>query len=118
MNRARFPVKRGDGSFEVHARFDVPTTLGHDRLRQTVRAWPDDASDLDSNEVLTDLVGMPHTVSVDARVLDVVFEGRPGSTMWKGWMVRLTSDLIASVPEARFLGFWDEVAGAMHQAAR
>ncbi len=83
-----------------------------------MRAWPDDASDLDSNEVLTDLVGMPHTVSVDARVLDVVFEGRPGSTMWKGWMVRLTSDLIASVPEARFLGFWDEVAGAMHQAAR
>jgi hypothetical protein len=46
----------------------------------------------------------------------VVFDGRPGSQLWKGLLVDLTRDL-TSEGSVALTGFWDLVAGHPHPAS-
>jgi hypothetical protein len=63
-------------------------------------------------ELLTD----PYTVERAEGVLDVVFEGRPGSRLWKNYLALLVKD-VPHVPGIAFEGFWDLVTDTVHPAS-
>lgn len=110
-----FPRERDDGSFTVAARFTVPNADARDLIRQRVSTWVAGRVEREQVDVLADLSSLPRVEEVDSSTADVVFEGRPGSRLWKGFMVELTQEL--SDGQAAFVGFWDLVAGKPHPAS-
>ena len=86
----------------VAARFsssDVATTR---RVEDYVAGCTDGVMATAGVNLLEDLAELPHVVIRDVATFDVVFDARPGSRLWKDWMVYLTRDLTSSFPNPTF----------------
>jgi hypothetical protein len=116
VTRALFPHQRDDGSFTVAARFAVSGADTTESVRRRLAAWVSARNADWPDGLLGDFFSPPEIHQAGPDTLDVVFEGRPGSRMWKGWMVDLTREL-RSVEGTAFAGFWDLVTGRSHPAS-
>jgi len=110
-----FPRTRDDGSFTVAARLTLSTADAHEVVRRQLTQWITRHSD-DSHDLLLELSSLPRIEPIDPTTVDVVFDGRPGSQLWKGLLVDLTRDL-TSEGSVALTGFWDLVAGHPHPAS-
>ena len=110
-----FPRKRDDGSFTVAARLTLTTAEAHEVVRRQLTQWIIRHND-DGHDLLLDLSSLPRIEPIDPPTVDVVFEGRPGSQLWKGLLVDLTRTL-TSEGSVDLTGFWDLVAGHPHPAS-
>jgi len=110
MGEPVWPTKRADGSVSVAARFDVSDPDGFDSVRRCVARWLAEKAEA-GVEIGRDLSMPPQTAILDMSKIEVVFDGRAGSRMWKDWLVDLTREITASVDGVRFEGFQDRVSG-------
>ena len=111
-----FPSRRADGSLSVAARYSVSDTsqrkLINDYVAQWIRERPVLSKERQRHELLTD----PYIVERPDGLLDIVFEGRPGSRLWKDYLGLLVRD-VPHVPGIAFEGFWDLVTNTPHPAS-
>jgi hypothetical protein len=108
-----FPRRRDDGSFTIRVRFSSLECAGV--VRDVVASWIDRKIHQDDVDLLRDFSRFPHVEVARSAQVDVVFDGRADSRMWKDWMVQLTAEL-RSRPglSSSFVGFWDDEAGSFH----
>lgn len=117
MSQARFPTTRDDGSVSVAARFNFDEPLAVDAVGATVRCWIAQR-EAETIDLTADLATDPHVVVRDEHTLDVVFDGRPGSSRWKDWMVALTQEMASTLSNVRFDCFYDLIGNVPHPASK
>jgi hypothetical protein len=111
-----FPRTREDGSFTVAARFTLSQADAADLVSRQLGEWITQQNSTEHVDLLADLSSLPRIELVDPTTVDLIFEGRPGSQLWKGLLVDLTKQLTSRAP-ATLIGFWDLVAGRPHPAS-
>lgn len=111
-----FPRTREDGSFTVAARFTLNQADAADLVRRQLGEWITRHDSTEHVDLLADLSSLPRIELIDPTTVDVIFEGRPGSQLWKGLLVDLTKQLTSKAP-ATLISFWDLVAGHPHPAS-
>jgi hypothetical protein len=116
VNRPLFPAKRDDGSFAVAARFSLIGTTSVKTVEDRVTDWVRRKTVDDHVDLSNDLAVSPQVAVIGPDTLYVVFEGKPGSKLWKDWMVAVTQDLMA-LSDLTFEGFYDLVTNSPHPAS-
>ena len=112
--RQLWPSTRPDGSASVAVRLSGPSPNLAGVVQGLLASWEAEAFKA-GRDLLEDLERSPWVESADDRV-DVVFEGRPGSRLWKDWMVWFTSYVRASNPEVKREAFVDRVSNRVRPA--
>ena len=79
-------------------------------ISERVRSWIEWITKERGVDLGESLVQPPYTREA-ADIVDVVFEGKAGSRLWRDWMVSFTSDLTKALPELEAEGFVDLVGG-------
>jgi hypothetical protein len=74
------------------------------------------ASGLGIDLMLT-LSRQPYLADRGNGLVDVVFEGRPDSKLWRDWMVSFARYIEETVPGMQRQGFWDLVANKPNPAS-
>jgi hypothetical protein len=105
---ARWPLRRSDESVAVAARYLVTRPEGAAALERYVDEWPETHADV-SALARQELRMLPHVVSSGERV-DVVFDAKAGSRLWKDVMVAFVRDAPTDAG-VEFEGFADLVGG-------
>ena len=116
MNRAIFPSRRKDGSLSVAARYSVSDTSQKKLIQDYVARWTIEKPSRNRAGIRRALVKDPYVVDRGDGRLDIVFDGRPGSRVWKDYLLLLVKD-VPRVSGIAFEGFWDLVAGTVHPAS-
>jgi hypothetical protein len=112
MTKKTFPQRREDGSVAVAARFSLQEKEARTALESYVSRWSSSYFAEHGIQPLGELSVEPQVMGLDAVTVDVVFNARPESRLWKD----LFLDLVQHVPQGQvtFLGFFDVVAQKMH----
>jgi hypothetical protein len=111
-----FPRTRDDGGVTVAARLRLNGVGAHDLVSRQAAEWITRQTDSEHVDLLTELSSLPRIEQIDPTTVDVIFDGRPGSPLWKGLLIDLTREL-TSQGSATLIGFWDLVAGHPHPAS-
>jgi hypothetical protein len=114
--RETFPRRRADGSLSVAARYSVSNSSQKTLIEDYVARWTIDKSPGYREELRRALARDPYVVVRADGSLDIVFDGTPGSPMWKDYMVIVARD-VPRVPGIAFEGFWDLVTNTVHPAS-
>lgn len=116
MSRSLWPQKREDGSVLVAVRLRAAPSLVREieALLANWKSWISAERRVDLGE---SLIRDPYIVAHSGDVVDVVFEGRSGSRLWRDWLVSFTSELKRAHPELKREGFWDLVGGSPNPAS-
>jgi hypothetical protein len=117
MSVARFPTKRDDGTVSVAARFTFDARAAVGAAESLVKDWVVRRV-AERINLAEDLATDPYVVVRSDDTLDVVFEGRPGRSLWKDWMVAITEEMTSTVPSVKFACFYDLVGDIEHPASR
>lgn len=115
MGEAKWPTKRLDGSIVVAARFRVDRQDGTGAVAECISRWDARKTAL-GVDTSADLATPPHAEEMDKTSIEIVFEGKPGSRLWKDWLVDLTRDVTETVDGLQFEGFVDRVSGVVRPA--
>lgn len=110
MGEPIWPKKRPDGTVLVAARFKVSVPRGYESVSDAVSQWVAGKATAGA-DISRDLIGSPQTIIVDDNTIDVVFNGRADSRIWRDWLVDFTREVLASLHDARLDGFYDQVSG-------
>jgi hypothetical protein len=111
---ARWPSQRPDGSFMVAARYLVTRPEGRAALESYVHEWP--RTHAKASALATEELSMPsQVVSAEGERLDVMFDAKAGSRLWKDVMVAFVHDAPTQASVA-FEGFADLVGGGFRVA--
>jgi hypothetical protein len=89
-NKAMFPIRREDGSVTVAARFSMYDPATRTVVEERVAEWVRQKHEDEHIDLTEDLASRPRVLPVGEESLEVVFEGKPGSTRWRDWMVLVT----------------------------
>jgi hypothetical protein len=111
-----FPQKRADGSFCVAIRFAVLREDAAREVRERLQDWIEKKEQVDHLDMAEEFTRPPFADVAEPSSIQIVFEGKPSSTLWKGLMIELAREL-GSVGGIRRLGFWDLVTGVSHPAS-
>ena len=84
--------------------------------RDRINGWIERKNERDNLDVTTELAHPPSVDVIDAQTMQVVFDGRSTSTLWKGLIVELAREL-GTINGIERLGFWDLVTGFAHPAS-
>jgi hypothetical protein len=109
IGRPIWPTKRDDGTVSVAARFAVERPDALDSLRDGIARWLMEKASA-RIAIGQDLAHQPEPEPLGPSRVDVVFDARGGSRMWKDWLVQLTREL-SSIDGVNFEGFQDRVSG-------
>jgi len=109
----RFPELRDDGTFTVRARFRAQRPDAAVRLEQHVRLAVQRRTEDRPEIFLRDFMSLPRVERATPETLDVVFDGRSGSRLWKDWVIALTQE-VEMLEGVHFLTFQDGVSGRQH----
>jgi hypothetical protein len=105
-------TKRLDGSIVVAARFRVDRQDAASAVAECISRWDAQKAAL-GIDTGADLATPPHAEELDKASIEIVFEGKPGSRLWKDWLVDLTRDVTETVDGLHFEGFVDRVSGVV-----
>jgi hypothetical protein len=111
-----FPRKRADGTFSVAIRYSLSRDEAITAAQDRINGWMERKSERDNLDVTTELARPPVVDVIDAQTMQVVFDCRSTSTLWKGLMVELSREL-STINGMERLGFWDLVTGFAHPAS-
>jgi hypothetical protein len=111
-----FPSRREDGTFSVAIRYSVSTDEAVSAVRCRITGWIERKSERDDLDIATELAQPPSVEVIDAQTIQVVFDGRPTSILWKGLMIEVAQEL-STIDGLERLGFWDLVTGLPHPAS-
>jgi hypothetical protein len=100
----------------VAARYSVSDASQKNLIHDYVAQWTIDKPSRYRGGLRRALARDPYVVDRPDGLLDIVFDGKPRSRMWKDYMVLLVKDL-PRVPGIAFEGFWDLVANTVHPAS-
>jgi hypothetical protein len=114
MSGARFPAKRDDGSFSVAAQYEAAAEITVSSVQTELERLVQRMSECSHVFSFEDeFTSMPVAEARDD-LIEVVFHGRPGSSLWKDRLVALCLDLDKSISGLKRLGFRDLVSGRPH----
>jgi hypothetical protein len=116
LNKALFPSRRSDGSLSVAARYSVSGAFQKKLIHDYVARWTIDKPTRYLGGIRRALARDPYVVDRSDTLLDIVFDGRPRSRMWKDYMVLLVKD-VPRVPGIAFRGFWDLLTDVVSPAS-
>jgi hypothetical protein len=111
---ANFPVRDGDGNFVIAARFSHSTSSPPASLEEILTAAITRMEAGGAPAFANQFRHLPVEEWQDDKMLDVVFEGRAESRVWKDWVVALLQELQAAESGLRFEGFIDRISGRFH----
>ena len=109
MIKPIWPQQREDGTRSVAARFRCADRSFVAIVQLCVVAWIEEKEADASVGIRRDFDVLPWIEVRDRDTIDVVFDSRPDSRLWKGWMVQLVQQIRSS--GADLLGFCDLVGG-------
>ena len=109
MSKPIWPQQREDGTRSMAARFRCADRSSVAIVQLCVAAWIEEKEADASVGIRRDFDVLPWIEVRDRNTLDVVFDSRPDSRLWKGWMVQLVQQIRSS--GADLLGFCDLVGG-------
>lgn len=116
MSRSLWPQKRDDGSVVVAVRLRVAPSVVPD-IEALLANWMSWISTERHVDLAQSLNRDPYVVERSGGVVDIVFEGRSGSRLWRDWLVSFTSELNHARPDVVRAGFWDLVGGSPNSAS-
>jgi len=116
LNTPLFPSRRRDGSLSVAARYSVSDTSQKKLIQDYVAQWTIDLSARYRAGMRRELLTDPYVVERADGRLDVVFDARPGSRMWKDYLALLVRD-VPHVAGIAFEGLWDLATDTVHPAS-
>jgi hypothetical protein len=104
---AQHPSRRRDGTVSVGARFFSSDPRALEFIRAQVSSYASRKAG-EKVDLLEDLVRLPRVEADHAGHVMVIFDGRPGSELWRDWMVECTAE-IKTLRDVQFEGFVDLV---------
>ena len=109
----RFPAKDEAGNFAIAARFHSSRTSRLNLINtvlQSIQHLEDEGTPAFINEFRAE----PIEERRDDETIDLLFQGRAGSKVWKDWLVAIIQDVEAQESGLRFIAVIDRVSGRAH----
>jgi len=116
VNGPVFPRRRAGGSFSVAIRYAVSDSGAVQVAQERISSWIGRKKSGNNLDIATELASPPKTDLIDSQTMQVVFDCRSSSALWKGLMVELAQEL-STIGGIERLGFWDLVTGLPHPAS-
>lgn len=116
MTRNLWPQQHDDGSVTVALRLVVPAQT-RNQLDRVLQDWLRLATEDRGVDLNASLRTLPYVVERGNGAVDVVFEGLPGSKLWRDWLVWFSTHVQNSLADVRRVGFWDLVADRPNPAS-